>query len=171
MSEAAHADSLHDALLDRYPSLSRVDPGEVCLLSTSCVFSMREQTAHAVAASETRLWNAPPEAFLRWMAEPEFRRFVFGLFGERLNDLMLLAEAVAFQRMDQRLARALLGHGRELSTTHQQLAEEIGTVREIVSRLLKRFEQSGWIQLGRERIRILDAAALRAHAAGQSASE
>jgi len=73
---------------------------------------------------------------------------------------------VAFQRMDQRLAAALLGHGRELHTTHQALAESIGTVREIVSRLLKRFEQRGWIALGRERITLRDPAALRVLADG-----
>ena len=146
--------------------LYRVGPGEVCLLSTSCAFSSRLQAAHATAATPTRLWPAPPATFLAWMAAPAFREFVFGVFGERLADLMGLAEAVAFQRMDQRLAGALLGRGRELHVTHQQLAESIGTVREIVSRLLKRFEQRGWIALGRERVTILDAAALRALAEG-----
>lgn len=148
--------------------LYRVGPGEVCLLSTSCAFSSRLQSAHATAAVPTRLWPAPPGLFLRWMAHPGFRSHVFGVFGDRLVDLMSLAEAVAFQRMDQRLAGALLGHGPELHLTHQQLAESIGTVREIVSRLLKRFEQRGWISLGRERIAILDAAALRTVARGGS---
>jgi CRP/FNR family transcriptional regulator len=152
--------------------LYRVGPGEVCLLSTSCAFSSRLQAAHAVASTATRLWPAPSAAFLGWMDAPEFRAFVFGVFGERLADLMGLAEAVAFQRMDRRLAGALLGRGRALQVTHQQLAESIGTVREIVSRLLKRFEQRGWIALGRERVTILDAAALRALAeGGEPASE
>jgi CRP/FNR family transcriptional regulator len=146
--------------------LYRVGPGEVCLLSTSCAFSSRLQAAHAIAATPTRLWPAPPATFLAWMAAPAFREFVFGVFGERLADLMGLAEAVAFQRMDQRLAGALLGRGRELQVTHQQLAESIGTVREIVSRLLKRFEHRGWIALGRERVTILDATALRTLAEG-----
>lgn len=146
--------------------LYRVGPGEVCLLSTSCAFSATLQAAHATAASATRLWPVPPELFMRWMGRPAFRQFVFGVFGERLGDLMGLAEAVAFQRMDQRLAAALLGRGRELLVTHQELAESIGTVREIVSRLLKRFEQRGWIALGRERVTILAPSALRAIAEG-----
>lgn len=146
--------------------LYRVGPGEVCLLSSSSAFADRPQSAHATAVVPTRLWPLPPEVFLRWMARPAFRQFVFSVFGERLADLMGLAEAVAFQRMDQRLAAALLGHGRELHVTHQALAESIGTVREIVSRLLKRFEQRGWIVLGRERITIVAAAALRALADG-----
>ena len=148
--------------------LYRVGPGEVCLLSTSCAFSSRLQSAHATVAVPTRLWPALPEVFLRWMAHPGFREYVFAVFGDRLADLMGLAEAVAFQRMDQRLAGALLGHGPELHLTHQQLAESIGTVREIVSRLLKRFEQRGWIVLGRERVVIVDAAALRTVADGGS---
>jgi CRP/FNR family transcriptional regulator len=87
---------------------------------------------------------------------------VFGVFADRLADLMALAEAVAFQRLDQRLAHTLLGHGAVVHATHQMLADELGTVREIVTRLLKRFERSGWVSLSRERISIVDAAALRA---------
>jgi CRP/FNR family transcriptional regulator len=98
-----------------------------------------------------------------------FRRFVFGIFADRLADLMALAEAVAFQRLDQRLAQALLGHGSTLRSTHQALADELGTVREIVSRLLSRFERAGWVGLGRERIDVLDSAALRAVANGEPA--
>ena len=101
------------------------------------------------------------------MAHEPFRRFVFGIFADRLADLMSLAEAVAFQRLDQRLAATLLGHGPTVATTHQALADELGTVREIVTRLLKRFERAGWVQLGRERIELRDAAALRALAAGE----
>jgi len=91
---------------------------------------------------------------------------VFGLFADRLADLMALAEAVAFQRLDQRLAAALLGHGTVVLGTHQALADELGTVREIVTRLLKRFERAGWVRTGRERVDIVDAPALRALAAG-----
>ena len=77
------------------------------------------------------------------------------------NSNRALAEAVAFQRLDQRLARALLGHGRVVHTTHQALADELGSVREIVSRLIARFERAGWVKSGRERIELLDPAALR----------
>jgi CRP/FNR family transcriptional regulator len=76
-----------------------------------------------------------------------------------------LIDAVAFQRLDQRLAAALLGRGQDLTVTHQELANELGTVREIVSRLLRRFERDGWVELAREHIHIRDSAALRAVAA------
>ena len=73
-----------------------------------------------------------------------------------------LIDAVAFQRLDQRLAATLLGRGQNLALTHQQLANELGTVREMVSRLLRRFEREGWVELARENILIRDSKALRA---------
>ena len=76
--------------------------------------------------------------------------------------------AGAFQRRDQRLAHALRGHGRERRTTHPALADELGTVREIVTRLLHRFERDGLVELSRESITIKDSAGLRSIAAFQS---
>ena len=145
----------------------RVTPGELCVVSTSCLFGQHPLSAHGEATEPTELVLLSPAGFARWSANEAFRQFVFGVFADRLADLMALAEAVAFQRLDQRLAAALLGHGATVRSTHQALADELGTVREIVTRLLKRFEQSGWVALGRERIDVLDGAALRALAAGQ----
>lgn len=139
----------------------RVGPGELCVVSASSLFGSLPLSAHAVATQPTRLLVLSPAEFERWLQHEPFRRFVFGVFADRLADLMALAEAVAFQRLDQRLAAALLGRGTTLQTTHQALADELGTVREIVTRLLKRFERAGWLRLGRERIELLDAAALR----------
>lgn len=146
--------------------LYRVTPGEMCVASTSSLFGESLLVAHGVAAQDTELVVVSPAGFERWVADPDFRRYVFGIFADRLADLMALAEAVAFQRLDQRLAGSLLGHGTIITTTHQSLADELGTVREIVTRLLKRFERAGWLRLGRERIELLDAAALRQLAAG-----
>jgi CRP/FNR family transcriptional regulator len=80
--------------------------------------------------------------------------------------MMALVEAVAFQRLDQRLSRALLARSHPVCATHQELADELGTVREIVSRLLSRFERAGWVRLARERIEIVDAGALAQAAQG-----
>lgn len=147
--------------------LYRVTPGELCVVSTSCLFGQTALTAHGQTLAATELVLLSPAGFDRWVRHEPFRRFVFGIFADRLADLMALAEAVAFQRLDQRLAQALLGHGSPLRSTHQALADELGTVREIVSRLLSRFERAGWVALGRERIDVLDSAALRALAAGE----
>ena len=149
--------------------LYRVTPGEVCVASTSCLFSHGLLAAHGIAAQPSDLVVLSPHGFERWTAHEPFRRFVFGVFADRLAELMALAEAVAFQRLDQRLAGTLLGHGAIVQATHQALADELGTVREIVTRLLKRFERQGWVRVGRERVELLDAAALRALAAGAPA--
>lgn len=146
--------------------LYRVGPGELCVVSASCLFGQHLLSAHGVTTSATRLAVLTPPAFDACSEHEPFRRFVFGVFADRLADLMALAEAVAFQRLDQRLAAALLGHGEVLHASHQALADELGTVREIVTRLLRRFERSGWLTLGRERIELRDAAALRRLAAG-----
>jgi CRP/FNR family transcriptional regulator, anaerobic regulatory protein len=144
--------------------LYRVVPGELCLVSSACLFRTEPLMANGVATRPSTLLLIPPDTFHTWLDAPEFRNLVFGLFALRMADLTLLVDAIAFHRLDQRLAGALLGHGRELATTHQALAQELGTVREIVTRLLRRFEREGWVELSRERIRILDSAALRAHA-------
>lgn len=147
--------------------LYRVQPGEVCLVSASCLFGQTTLAAHGVATQPTTLMLLPAPMFMHWSAHEPFRRWVFGVFAYRMADLIELTEAVAFQRLDQRLAGALLGRGPTLHVTHQQIADELGTVREMVTRLLKRFERNGWVELGRERIELRDAVALRRFAAGE----
>lgn len=146
--------------------LYRVTPGEMCVVSTSCLFGHQALSAFGETTDATELLLLSPAGFARWTAIEAFRRHVFGVFADRLVDLMALVDAVAFQRLDQRLAAALLGHGAVVRTTHQALADELGTVREIVSRLLKRFEAAGWVTLGRERIDLRNGPALRALAEG-----
>ena len=146
--------------------LYRVGPGELCLVSSACLFRATPLSAHGVTTRPTTLLLIPPDVFRAWLDAPAFRNLVLGLFAERMADLTALVDAVAFQRLDQRLAAALLGRGQEIAVTHQALADELGTVREIVTRLLRRFEREGYVALSRERIRILDGAALRQRAAG-----
>lgn len=146
--------------------LYRVVPGELCLVSSACLFRSQPLTAHGVAVRPTTLLLVPPQAFHAWLDQPPFRELVLGLFADRMADLAALVDALAFQKLDQRLAASLLGHGQELAVTHQELAGTLGTVREMVTRLLRRFEREGWIELSRERIRIKDSAALRRCAGG-----
>lgn len=103
-----------------------------------------------------------PRALFTQLIEqhPPFRAYIFSLFGERLADLMQLVEEVAFHKLDQRLAALLLAKGEVVNATHQSLADELGSVREMISRLLKNFQDQGLVALGREQIRILDAAVL-----------
>ena len=141
--------------------LYRVVPGELCLVSSACLFRTQPLSAHGVTTKASTLLLIPPEVFARWLETPAFRNEVLGLFAERMADLTSLIDAVAFHKLDRRLAAALLGHGQQLSVTHQVLADELGTVREIVTRLLRRFEREGWVVLGREQIQIVNGAALR----------
>lgn len=147
--------------------LYRVLPGESCVVTSSCLVGHTAYNARGEAETDTTLVALPAPLFARLMAEHEpFRAYVFRLFSERIADLMQLVEAVAFQRLDQRLAALLLTRGPVLHLTHQQLADELGSVREIVSRLLKGFAEQAMVSLGRERIQVLDGAALR-RVAGQ----
>ncbi len=141
--------------------LYRVSPGELCLVSCASLFRHQAMSARGITTKATTLHLIPVPVFDQWLAEPGFRQEVLGLFAERMADLTALIDAVAFRRLDQRLAAALLGRGPSIAITHQALADELGTVREIVTRLLRRFEREGWLELGREQVRILDSAALR----------
>jgi CRP/FNR family transcriptional regulator len=146
--------------------LYRVVPGEACILTTSCLLGNVAYNARGVAESEVTAVALPQPVFQRLLGEHEpFRTYVFGLFAERIGELMQLVEAVAFQKLDQRLAALLLGKGKVVHTTHQALADELGSVREIVSRLLKTFAEQGLVSLAREQVEIVDAARLRKIAA------
>lgn len=142
--------------------LYRVVAGELCLVSSASLFRSTPVSAQGITTKATRLLLITPPVFMQWLECSAFRNEVLGLFAERMADLTGLIDAVAFQRLDQRLAAALLGRGPHIALTHQQLASELGTVREIVSRLLRRFEREGWVELAREHIGIVDSKALRA---------
>lgn len=142
--------------------LYRVVPGELCLVSSACLFRAQPLSACGVTTKPSTLVLIEPDLFTRWLETPAFRNDVLGLFADRMADLTLLIDAVAFHKLDRRLAGALLGRGQHLKLTHQSLADELGTVREMVTRLLRRFEREGWVSLGREQIQIVDSAALRA---------
>jgi CRP/FNR family transcriptional regulator len=142
--------------------LYRVVPGELCLVSSASLFRSAPVSAQGISTRPTSLLMITPSIFVQWLETPVFRNDVLGLFAERMADLTGLIDAVAFQRLDQRLAATLLGRGQNLALTHQQLANELGTVREMVSRLLRRFEREGWVELSREHIHIRDSKALRA---------
>jgi len=145
--------------------LYRVAAGETCVISSSCLLGAQRYNARGITESATQLMLLPAREFDVLLAEAAFRNFVFNLFAERIAELMQLVEEVAFRRLDQRLAGALLGHGRAVRMTHQNLADELGSVREIVSRLLKGFSDQGLVRLSREHIEILDAPGLRRIAA------
>lgn len=142
--------------------LYRVCTGETCILTTSCLLGHTHYHARGIVEQNASMVMLSPHTFKALMAElPPFRDYIFALFSERITDLMELVSAVAFQKLDQRLAALLVSKGIIIRTTHQALADELGSAREMVSRLLKGFEEQGWVRLGREQIEVSDMAALK----------
>ena len=138
--------------------LYRVRPGGSCIISSSCLLGQADYNAQGIAESSLQMLLLPVEQFRSLLVEhAPFRDFVFHLFTDRIAELMQLVEEVAFARLDQRLARLLLAREQTvIQATHQQLADELGSVREIVSRLLKGLVAQKLVSLGREQIQILD---------------
>lgn len=148
--------------------LYRVCEGEICLVSTAALFAGAPLSADAATTQDTRLRLITPAGFARLGEDAAARAYLFGQFAQRLGDLMEVTDAVAFRSLDRRLANALLGRGPVLAVSHQDLANLLGTAREIVTRLLRRFEDEGWVALGRTEVRVLDPRALRRHAEGEA---
>lgn len=147
--------------------LYRVAPGGSCIISSSCLLGHTDYNARGIAETPLTLLALPVPVFASLMLEhAPFRDFVFHLFAERIGELMQLVEEVAFSRLDQRLAKLILARQDDvLNVTHQQLADELGSVREIVSRLLKGFAAQGLVLLGREQLTVSDRAGLQKLAA------
>ncbi|MEK9754964.1 MAG: Crp/Fnr family transcriptional regulator [Rhodospirillaceae bacterium] len=145
----------------------RVTGGEACVMTTACLMAHKGYGAEGVAETDIEAVAIPEAAFRDWLAtSAALRDFVFTAFGTRLADLMVLIEEVAFRRLDLRLADLLLkcsGDGGAMETTHQELAVELGSVREVVSRVVKEFERKGWIALARGRVTVEDGAALQGY--------
>ena len=138
--------------------LYRVKPGGSCIISSSCLLGKTQYNARGITETAIKLLVLPLPLFSTLITEnTAFRDFVFHLFSERISNLMELVEEVAFTRLDQRLAKQLISRSDNvLNITHQQLANELGSVREIVSRLLKGFAAQGLVDLSREQIQILN---------------
>jgi len=142
--------------------LYQVHPGESCILTSSCLLGHSNYHARGMVEQDIEVVILPLGTFKLLMSRLDgFRELVFSNFSERVTELMQLVSAVAFQKLDQRLASLLLAKPSPMRTTHQALADELGSVREIVSRLLKNFADLGCVKLGREQIEVVDAPALR----------
>lgn len=149
--------------------LYRLEPGDACIVSIACLFSQAPYSLHAVAETAVSVRIVPAEAFRGALGDAGFRDFVLHQFAQRLSDLLMVIDAVVTHRVDQRLAACLVAHGPDCRLSHQQLADELGSVREIVTRVLRRFADEGWVTPERGHVHILDAEALRRHSS-ESAS-
>lgn len=141
--------------------LYRVNPGETCILLLSSVLSDIPYPATAIVEKEVEAIMVPSALFKSWIhAFPEVQNFVYENLALRLVSVMTLIEEIAFKRMDERLVEFLLKQTSEnqptLDITHEEIATELGTAREVVSRLLKNLQIDQYIELSRGKIRISD---------------
>jgi CRP/FNR family transcriptional regulator len=146
--------------------LYRVGPGDTCVMTTACLVEGSLYRAWGYAEGEVEALVLPPAVFQTLLAEdPAFRAMAFGVFSRRLGELVLVIDELLLHRVDLRLAEWLAARAPVVEATHQVVASELGTAREVVSRILKEFERRGWIELGRGAIQVQEPAALRRFAA------
>jgi CRP/FNR family transcriptional regulator len=140
--------------------LYRLSRGDSCILTTSCLFGKNNYPAEGIAETDVTALAIPVNVFQHAVQNSDtFRAFVFESFSSHLSSLITLVEEVAFGKLDIRLARHLLKLAADkpsLEATHQQLATELGSAREVISRQLKDFESRGWIKLHRGNIEFLE---------------
>lgn len=145
-------------------TLYYVEAGQTCIVNMVCAYLGGGSPAAAVVESDVDAVLLPAATFKQWVAESApVRDYVFGALGERLAGVMALVEEVAFQRLDQRLADSLLrrferagGADPVLVATHEAIAVDLGSSREVISRLLKELQHQGGVTLGRGRIQLQD---------------
>jgi CRP/FNR family transcriptional regulator len=142
--------------------LYRLNPGETCVITVVALLGETPYPARGTAETDLVFFAVPRPLFLDLVLKSQpFRLFVFEFLSLRMAHLMTLIDDVAFRRVDQRLASQLLHHQEPISVTHQALADNLGTTREVVSRILESFQESGMLKLGRKRIEILNRTALQ----------
>ncbi len=152
--------------------LYRIHAGQSCVLTTACLLAYEDYAAEGIAETRVKAAAVPRAVFDDLVAQSKsFRDFVFAAFSTRITGLFRMIDEVAFQRIDVRLAHSLatLADGDDrVVTTHQKLAAELGTAREVISRQLQEFQRRGWIAQARGAVTLLDRTALEALAGHQS---
>jgi CRP/FNR family transcriptional regulator, anaerobic regulatory protein len=140
--------------------LYRVEAGQSCVLTTACMLAYEDYSAEGIAETDVRAVAIPRAVFDELISKSvAFRTFVFEAYSRRITDLFQVIEDIAFQRVDIRLAQRLLELARgtgQVRATHQQMAAELGTAREVVSRQLGEFQRRGWVAQSRGVVDLVD---------------
>jgi CRP/FNR family transcriptional regulator len=146
-----------------------VSPGGICALSVVALLGEASYSATGTVETDALIYAIPRDMILELVLEsPAFRIFVFSALSQRMSHLMSFVDDVVFHTVAHRVRARLLQSSQPIEVTHQMLADQLGTRREVVSRILGRFQRSGLIRLGRKRIEILDPHALRMSAAPET---
>jgi CRP/FNR family transcriptional regulator, anaerobic regulatory protein len=150
-------------------TLYRFGLGQSCILTANAILNQQTFPAIATVEQDAEAAMVPADAFREWVRRHDlWRTFVFDLLSQRLTSVMAIVEEVAFHRMDTRLAAFLLERSRTagpLRLTHQEIAAELGSAREVVSRILEDFAAQGLIRASRGLVEVTDAEGLAARAA------
>ncbi len=146
-------------------TLYRFGNGQSCILTANAILSQKTFPAVATVEKDAEAVMIPADKFRAWVGRYNlWREFVFVLLSHRLSSVMELVEEVVFSRMDARLASLLLDRSRSqnpIRITHQVIAAELGSSREVISRLLEDFTARGWVRVGRGEVEILDQEGLK----------
>jgi CRP/FNR family transcriptional regulator len=150
-------------------TLYRFGNGESCILTANAILSQKSFPAVATVEQEAEAVMIPADTFRDWVRSYDiWREFVFELLSQRLSTVMAIVEEVAFRRMDVRLASLLTERSRRsdlIHITHQEIATELGSSREVISRILEDFSVQGMVEVSRGIIKILDRDTLQARSA------
>ena len=139
-----------------------LEPGQACATSITCCLSGQRSTIRAIAEDDTQYMGIPVQYSDEWMLKyKSWKNFVMNTYAERFEELLKAIDQLAFKKMDERLAKYLhdkadLHDSCEINISHQEIAYDLNTSREVISRLLKQLERIGSIKLGRNRIIILE---------------
>jgi CRP/FNR family transcriptional regulator len=141
-------------------TLYRFGHGESCILTANAILSQRSFPAIATVEKDAEAVMIPADKFRDWVKRYDpWREFVFELLSDRLSTVMAVVDQVVFQRMDRRVASLLLRKfkvANPIQITHQEIAGELGSSREVISRILEDFSQKGVVEVGRGTVEILD---------------
>lgn len=141
-------------------TLYRFGNGSSCILTANAILSQKTFPAVATVEQDAEAVMIPADVFRDWVKRHDlWREFVFDLLSQRLFTVMAIIDEVAFRRMDRRVASLLLSQARKqnpLRITHQEIASELGSSREVISRLMEDFVSNGSIRAGRGTVEVLD---------------
>lgn len=136
-------------------------PGQTCAITLNCCIGSMPSEVRAIAEEHTKLVAVPSHAIRSWMNTYEgWKKFIMKTYHDRFNELLKTIDSIAFTQLDQRLLhflneKALANNDRIIHITHQEIANDLNSTREVISRLLKQLEKQGEIQLGRNKIVLL----------------
>ena len=138
-----------------------ITPGESCIMSFLGGIHHETSKIRAIVEEEAEILLIPVEKASSWISQfPEWADFIFKLYHKRFEELLSVVDAIAFKKLDSRLLNLLkqkaeLFQTREIKVTHQQLADELGSTREVVSRVIKQMEKEGFVRLSRNKILVV----------------